>query len=141
MSSNESNEAGLKTNNTPAQKRRCNSNLYKYICFPQIMRYRAKILHVRGLIFNCKPFFPVIVFWCFSFSALGNDFAIDFTVHLYDDDSEVTSIIDLKTQVYGKVMITDNSGIPQNLNLHFREVTADTDDSPGDDEFPLIIDG
>ena len=72
---------------------------------------------------------------CSSFSAVGDDFVIEFTVHLFSDGSQVTSVIDLKSQVYGKVMITDFSGIPQNLDLHFREVTADTDNSPGGDEF------
>ena len=40
MSSNESYEAGLKTDNTPAQKRSYNVRL-----------------HIRRLIFDCKPFF------------------------------------------------------------------------------------
>lgn len=77
---------------------------------------------------------------CSSFSAVGDEFVIVFTVHTLNND-EVTSIIDLSTPVYGKVMITDDSGIPQNLDVHLRNVTADTDDSLGGDEFPLIEDG
>ena len=78
---------------------------------------------------------------CFSFSAVGDDFTIEFTVHFVSTDFEVTSTIDLSSYVYGKIEITDASGIPQNLDVHLREVTADTDGSAGGDEFPLIEDG
>ena len=104
-----------------------------------------KILHVKRLQLNCTaPFLYLsgIESWiCFFFSAVGNDFIIQFTVHRAADDVEVTSIIDLITLVYGKVMITDDSGIPQNLDVHLVEVTADTDVSPGGYEFALIEDG
>ena len=78
---------------------------------------------------------------CSSCSGVGDDFVIEFTVHLVSDNTEVTSVIDLGTLVYGKIEITDDSGIPQDLDIHSREVTADTDDSLGGDEFALIEDG
>ena len=78
---------------------------------------------------------------CSSFSGVGDDFFFFFTVHLVSDYSEVTSIIDLSTPVFGKIEITDTSGIPQNMDVHLREVTADNDNSPGGDEFVLVKDG
>ena len=78
---------------------------------------------------------------CFPFLGVGDDFTIEFTVHFVSTDFEVTSTIDLGTDVYGQLEITDDSGIPQNLDVHLREVTADTDGSAGGDEFPLIEDG
>ena len=64
-----------------------------------------------------------------------------FTVHFVSDNTEVTSVIDLGTLAYGKIEITDDSGIPQDLDIHSRKVTGDTDDSPGGYEFALIEDG
>ena len=78
---------------------------------------------------------------CFSFSAVGDDFTILFTVHYADTGNQVNSVIDLSTPVFGKIEITDPSGIPQNLDVHLREVTADINDSPTGDEFALIEDG
>ena len=78
---------------------------------------------------------------CSSFSDVGADLTITFTVHLDSDDSQVTSDLYLRTPVYGKVLITDASGIPQNLDVHFREVTADTYNPPGGDEFTLVKNG
>ena len=74
---------------------------------------------------------------CSSFSGIGADFGIEFTIHLVSDNSQVNSVIYLSTAVYGKIVITDPSGIPQSLDIHFREVTADDDNSPGG-EFPLV---
>ena len=75
-----------------------------------------------------------------SFSAVA-DFIIDFTVHLDDDDSEVTTIIDLSTAVYGKLVITGDGDFPQGLDIHLKEVTADTDNTAGGEEFALITNG
>ena len=72
------------------------------------------------------------------------DFLIDFTLHKADDDSEVTAIdiLDLRTQVYGKIEIVGSNSFPQNLDVHLRKVTADTDNvAGGDDEFSLITNG
>ncbi|XP_020618333.1 uncharacterized protein LOC110056218 isoform X4 [Orbicella faveolata] len=67
------------------------------------------------------------------------DFSITLTVHLVSDDSQVTSVIDLSTEVYGKVMITD---VPENLDVHLRKVVADLDNAPGGpSEYELIKDG
>ena len=57
-----------------------------------------------------------------SFSGT-EDFYITFTVH-YSDDRDVTSIIDLSTEVYGKIEIVNDAGIPQDLDVHLLEVTA-----------------
>ena len=76
---------------------------------------------------------------CFSFSAVGEDFTFLFTVHYASTGIQVTSVIDLNTPVFGKIEITDPSGIPQNLDVHLREVTArDSDKMYGFDEFVLI---
>ena len=77
---------------------------------------------------------------CFSFSAVGDDFTILFTVHYVDTGNQVTSVIDLSTPVFGKIEITDPSGIPQLLDVHLREVTA-YDPTSMDSEFVLIHDG
>ncbi|XP_020618334.1 uncharacterized protein LOC110056218 isoform X5 [Orbicella faveolata] len=70
------------------------------------------------------------------------DFVITFTVHLVSDDSQVTSVIDLSTDVYGKVMITNDAGVPEYLDVHLRKVVADLDNAPGGpDEYVLIDDG
>ena len=71
------------------------------------------------------------------------DFLIHFTVHKADDDSEVTGIdiLDLRTEVYGKIEIVGSNNFPQNLDVHLREVTADNDNVAGGDEFSLITDG
>jgi len=75
---------------------------------------------------------------CSSFSDIA-DFSITLTVHLVSDDSQVTSVIDLSTEVYGKVMITD---VPENLDVHLRKVVADLDNAPGGpSEYELIKDG
>ena len=78
---------------------------------------------------------------CSSFSAVGTDFVIAFTVHTLDAN-EVTSatVIDLSTDVYGLIEITDPSGIPQNLDVHLVEVTADNDNVDGG-EVTLVEDG
>lgn len=74
---------------------------------------------------------------CSSSSGVA-DFVILFKV--YDAaDNEVTSIIDLRTPVYGKLSI-DGADFPQGLDIHLREVTADNDDTAGG-EFTLIRDG
>ena len=75
-----------------------------------------------------------------SFSGL-DDFMIEFTVHKADDNSEVSGIIDLRTKVYGKIVITGANSFPQGLDVHLREVTADTDTTAGGDEFALISKG
>ena len=77
---------------------------------------------------------------CFSFSAVGDDFTILFTVHYMSTGLQVTSAIDLSTPVFGKIEITDPSGIPQNLDVHLREVTA-RDSTSMDGGFVLIHDG
>ena len=78
---------------------------------------------------------------CSSFSAVGTDFVIAFTVHTLDT-TEITSatVIDLSTEVYGLIEITDPSGIPQNLDVHLVEVTADNDNLAGG-EFTLVENG
>ena len=78
---------------------------------------------------------------CSSFSAVGNEFIIDFIVIDLSTGFPVTSPVDLNTPVTGFIGITDQSGIPQNLDVHLLEVTADNDNTPGDAEFPLITDG
>ena len=78
---------------------------------------------------------------CFSFSDVGAEFVIEFTVHTVTPDTDVTSVIDLSTPVYGKIEITDDSGISQNLDVHLEEVTTDTDNTTGGDEFILIENG
>ena len=78
---------------------------------------------------------------CSSFSAVGDDFGIEFTVIDVNTGVAVTSPIDLNTPVYGKVEIYDDSGIPQNLNVHLLEVTADNDNLAGGEEFTLIENG
>ena len=77
----------------------------------------------------------------YSFFSGVNDFMIDFTVHKVKDNSEVTGIIDLRTRVYGKIMIVSAGGFPVALDLdvHLVEVTAD-DNTPGD-EVSLITNG
>ena len=69
------------------------------------------------------------------------NFVIEFTVHQVAGDVKVTSIIDLSTAVYGKIEITGDVDIQQDLDVHLREVTADTDKTPGGDEFKLISAG
>ena len=73
-----------------------------------------------------------------SFSGTA-DFVITLTVHEKYSDTEVTSVIDLSTEVYGKIMITDDAGIPQDLDVHLLEVTAAGDGV--DSYFTLIEDG
>ena len=75
------------------------------------------------------------------FSAVGDEFYFLFTVIDVSTGVAATSPIDLSTPVYGKIEITDQQGIPQNLDVHLLEVTADNDNTPGDAEFPLITDG
>ena len=89
-----------------------------------------------------RSFFQAIIFLiCSSFSDTA-EFVITFTVHLSRDNSEVDSIIDLRTPVYGKVMITDDAGVPEYLDVHLRQVVADTDNTTGgDDEYLLIENG
>ena len=77
---------------------------------------------------------------CFSFSAVGDDFTILFTVHYESTGLQVTSTVDLSTPVFGKIEITDPSGIPENLDVHLREVTA-RDSTSMDGGFVLIHDG
>jgi len=81
---------------------------------------------------------------CSSFSGTAN-FEITFTIHHISDDSEVTSIVDLGDgmgNVYGKIMITDDAGVQQSLDVHLRRVVADIDDTPGGFyEYLLIEDG
>ena len=73
-----------------------------------------------------------------SFSAFGDEFTIEFTVIDISTGSAVASPIDLSTPVYGLIEITDDSGIPQNLDVHLVEVTADNDNLAGGEEFTLI---
>ena len=75
---------------------------------------------------------------CSSFSAFGDEFTIEFTVIDISTGSAVASPIDLSTPVYGLIEITDDSGIPQNLDVHLVEVTADNDNLAGGEEFTLI---
>ena len=57
-------------------------------------------------------------------------------------DSEVSYIIDLSTPVYGKVMITDDAGVAENLDVHLRRVVANIDNTTGGVyEHLLIEDG
>ena len=77
---------------------------------------------------------------CSSFSGVGDDFFILFTLIDYATGLPVTSPIDLSTLVYGNLEITDNSGIPQNLDIHLVEVTADNDNLAGG-EFTLVENG
>jgi len=78
---------------------------------------------------------------CASFSG-SKDFVIQLTVHLKAGDSQVSGVLDLSTDVYGKVAITDSVGVPQNLDVHLRKVIADSDKNPGGrDELALISDG
>ena len=77
---------------------------------------------------------------CSSFSAV-EDFIIEFKVYEVDNGNEVTSIIDLRTAVYGKIEITSTRNLSQQLDVHLREVTADTDNTTGGHEFKLITDG
>ena len=75
---------------------------------------------------------------CSSSSGVA-DFLIEFKV--YDiNDNEVSATIDLKTPVYGKLSIA-GADFPQGLDIHLREVTADSDNIAGDDEFTLIENG
>ena len=75
---------------------------------------------------------------CSSFSAFGDEFTIEFTVINIETKSAVAPRIDLSTPVYGLIEITDDSGIPQNLDVHLVEVTADNDNLAGGEEFTLI---
>ena len=72
---------------------------------------------------------------CSSFSGLGDEFAIGFTVIDVSTTFAVISPIDLSTPVYGKIEITNPSGIPQDLDVHLVEVTANNGNG---DEFTLI---
>ena len=76
---------------------------------------------------------------CSSSSGVA-DFLIDFKVYNLDNDQEVTSIIDLRTEVYGKLWI-DGADFPQGLDIHLLEVTADSDNIAGGEEFKLIENG
>ena len=78
---------------------------------------------------------------CSSFSAVGDEFVIDFTVIDVSTGVAATSPIDLSTLVFGKIEITDQQGIPQNLDVHLLEVTADNDNLAGGEEFTLIENG
>ena len=92
--------------------------------------------------FNLSRFFPRHrILNAFFLSGVGDDFTIEFTVHFRSTGLQINSIVDLSTSVFGKIEITDPSGIPQNLDVHLREVTADIDDSPTGDEFALIENG
>ena len=73
---------------------------------------------------------------CCSFSAIGDEFVIEFTVIDVSTGVAVASPIDLSTPVYGKIEITNPSGIPQDLDVHLVEVTADNGNVV--DEFTLI---
>ena len=75
---------------------------------------------------------------CSSFSAVGDEFYFLFTVIDVSTGVAATSPIDLSTPVYGLIEITDDSGIPQNLDVHLVEVTADNDNLAGGEEFTLI---
>ena len=68
------------------------------------------------------------------------DFLIDFNVYNLDNDQEVTSIIDLRTEVFGVLRIV-GADFLQGLDIHLREVTADNDAFVGGDEFVLVRDG
>ena len=48
------------------------------------------------------------------------------TVRLSLDNREVLpfEVLDLRTPVYGNVEIINDAGVPQNLDVHLREVTA-----------------
>ena len=99
-------------------------------------------MHVKRFQFNSKPFFfRHTILNAFFLSGVGDDFTIEFTVHFVGNGLQINSIVDLSTPVFGKIEITDPSGIPQNLDVHLREVTADINDSPTGDEFALIEDG
>ena len=75
---------------------------------------------------------------CSSSSGVA-DFLIEFKV--YDNnDNEVTSVIDLKAPVYGKLWIA-GADFPDDLDIHLRKVTADNDNTAGGLEFQLIVDG
>ena len=74
------------------------------------------------------------------FSAVGDEFYFLFTVIDVSTGVAATSPIDLSTPVYGKIEITDDSGIPQNLDVHLVEVTADNDNVDGG-EVTLVEDG
>ena len=78
---------------------------------------------------------------CASFSGYG-EFVIQLTVHLTADDSQVSGVLDLSTDVYGKVAITDSVGVPQNLDVHLRKVVASRDNTfRASDQLDLISDG
>ena len=74
------------------------------------------------------------------FSAVGDEFYFLFTVIDVSTGVAATSPIDLSTPVYGKIEITDQQGIPQNLDVHLVEVTADDDNYAGG-EVTLVEDG
>ena len=74
------------------------------------------------------------------FSAVGDEFYFLFTVIDVSTGVAATSPIDLSTPVYGLIEITDDSGIPQNLDVHLVEVTADNDNVDGG-EVTLVEDG
>ena len=111
------------------------ATFHKYICFPQIVRCRERSYMLKGFFFRHR------ILNAFFLSGVGDDFTIEFTVHFVSSGLQINSIVDLSTSVFGKIEITDPSGIPQNLDVHLREVTADFNDSPTDDEFALIEDG
>ena len=118
------------------------ATFHKYICFPQIVRCRERSCMLKG--FNLtlsRFFFRHTILNAFFLSGVGDDFTIEFTVHFVGNGLQINSIVDLSTPVFGKIEITDPSGIPQNLDVHLREVTADIDDSPTGDDFALIEDG
>lgn len=76
-----------------------------------------------------------------SFSGYG-EFVIQLTVHLTAGDSQVSGVLDLSTDVYGKVAITDSVGVPQNLDVHLRKVVASRDNTfRASDQLDLISDG